>query len=87
MSYFSGNNEPRGYYVAVRIERRKDGMTSFMLFTGGVKQLIAGAKRFSASGLANATPDPALVAGMVATMRAKHEAEVAKRAERARRAG
>lgn len=67
-SVFTGQNAARGYYLAVRIDSRKDHCTKFMLFAGGKKQLVQPAARFSAKVLASITPDPDLVARLRAAM-------------------
>lgn len=84
-SMFTGHGESRGYYVSVRLEDHKDGCVRFTIFTGGVKRLVQPAKMFSAKALAVVTPDPEIVRGMQAKMRAQYEVEIAKRAERAMR--
>lgn len=55
-SWVTYKTEPRGYYLSTRIETRstRNGMsiTSFELFTGGLKSLIEEARMFSAKKLA-----------------------------------
>jgi len=53
-NYFSGNREPRGYFVCVTPETRENGSTSWTLFSG-VKDLVQQAKSFSAKTLAEIT--------------------------------
>lgn len=46
MSYFTGNTSPRGYYLSVRPVTKRDGMTSFDLFSGR-KQLLLETARYT----------------------------------------
>lgn len=51
-NFISGGSNPRGYYVAVKIEtHHSNGMVGFELFTGGIKQFLTPAQRFSAKTL------------------------------------
>ena len=45
-NYFSGGVTPRGYYVQVTPVTRKDGMVSFVMFTGSA-QLLMKTSRYS----------------------------------------
>lgn len=56
VNYFSGGSNLRGYYVAVKIEtHHSNGMVGFELFTGGIRQFLTPAKRFSAKTLEEIT--------------------------------
>ena len=80
-SMFSGNNEPRGYWLAVRIEtKHDDGTRGFMLFTGGVKAFLEPAARFSEKRLAEIVAPAEKIEAMKLKMRAEWEADRAKRA-------
>lgn len=61
-SMFSGQNQPRGYYLSVRVEgievTKYGEVRSFELFTGGHKHLIQPAKMFSAKKLEAVAADP-----------------------------
>lgn len=65
LSYATYKHEPRGYYLAVRIEERKreEGatITRFTMFQGGVKRHVLAAARFNARTL------DGLAAGTVST--------------------
>ena len=70
-NYFSGNRERRGYWLSVRVEDVRDGIRTFLLFTGGRKMFIEEAKMFSAKRLASITPDPVKVEQLQSIMRAE----------------
>lgn len=46
MNYLSGGVTPRGYYVSVKPVKHKDGLNSYMLFSGE-KKLLMQTNRFS----------------------------------------
>lgn len=46
MNYFSGRTTPRGYYISVKPVTKRDGMISFVVFSG-VGQLLLETKRYS----------------------------------------
>ena len=56
MNYFTGETEPRGYWVSIQPMTITQNCTSFTGFTG-VKGLLAQAHRFSQKGLESASQD------------------------------
>lgn len=85
-SYFSGNSEPRGYYVVVRPVKKENGVVSFTLFSG-TKKLLAPASRFSEKhlGLLVDELDEKLVAELRDKVLAARTADHERRAAQERR--
>jgi len=71
-NYFSGGNDPRGYWFSVQPVRIKDGMRSFMMGSGH-RKFLKEAKRFSDKELAAVMPDEALIENMKALGKAAAE--------------
>ena len=46
INYFSGDRDPRGYYLGATPLTRREGFTSFVMFSG-IKVLLQPADRFS----------------------------------------
>jgi len=60
-NFFTGQREPRGYFLHVLPEGRGQGMRRFTMFSG-LKVLVSPANRFIQSTLDRLIPDPDLVA-------------------------
>ena len=65
INYYSGNSNPRGYYLMVQAETISNGCRSFELFTGGLKALIEETPRFNLKRLGQVVPELNLLENVV----------------------
>jgi len=69
-NYFSGQRSERGYYLSVTPEEVRDGVRSFMMFSG-IKGLVQPAARYSDRVLAALPVDQGLKERLIAAVVAK----------------